>query len=86
VSLPRFVRISVAAKLLNQPERTLRDWCAQGKVPGATHDGYDTHWWVPLMWVLTLRRMEEDTLLEEDSEQQYRGVLTACPSHVPRYK
>ena len=63
----RYVGTAKAARWLNKPERTIRDWCEKGKLEGADQPVFNTMWLIPLKTLEAIRPMPADpTLLDED--------------------
>jgi hypothetical protein len=56
-----------AARWLNVPERTVREWCATGKLAGAHQwSGYLGSWLIPVTTLETLRSRPADISLLAD--------------------
>ncbi|MFC2022822.1 helix-turn-helix domain-containing protein [Chloroflexota bacterium] len=56
-----YLTIAEAAKLLNYSDRTIRDWCIKGKLPGAFRLGNARKWHIPLK---SLKEIEKESLAE----------------------
>ena len=65
-----FMSTKKAAQWLGQPERTIRDWCAAGALPGAWQPaGYQGKWLIPITTLEARLPYPADASLLADSAE-----------------
>ena len=62
----RSVGTAKAARWLNKPERTIRDWCEKGKLEGADQPVFNTMWLIPVTTLEAIRPTPADKTLIND--------------------